>query len=110
MAVSEQYLEYALGQLAAAGLAPLRHRRMFGGVGLYLDETFFALIENDTLRFKVDDGNRPDYEARGMEPFRPWCDRPAVMAYYAVPVEVLEDPDTLAHWARAALAAARRRA
>ena len=29
----------------------------------------FALILRDTLYFKVDDGNRPAYEAEGLAPF-----------------------------------------
>lgn len=64
MAVSAAYRDYVLEQLA--GLGPIRARKMFGGVGIYLHGLFFALIADEVLYFKVDDSNRPDYEAAGM--------------------------------------------
>ena len=39
-------------------LGPVSARRMFGGHGIYLHGTMFALIAYDQLYFKVDDGNR----------------------------------------------------
>lgn len=105
MSVTADYLAWALEQLAVAGT--VTHRRMFGGVGLYLDGLFFALLDNDTLYFKVDDSNRPRYEQAGSQPFRPFPDNPDyVMAYWQVPADVLEDPDALREWARAAVAVA----
>jgi DNA transformation protein len=82
---------------------------MFGGVGLYLDGVFFALIANDILYFKVDDSNRKDYEAKGMGPFRPYRDKSTIMQYYEVPVEVVEGNDTLRLWVSKALEAAARK-
>ena len=81
---------------------------MFGGVGLYSGELFFAIIAADELFFKVDDSNRATYEAAGSEPFRPLADpkRPVSMSYWRVPIEVLEDPTELVVWARAAIRAA----
>ena len=38
---------------------------MFGGVGIYDRDVFFALIADDTLYFKVDDSTRPEFVARG---------------------------------------------
>jgi DNA transformation protein len=81
---------------------------MFGGVGIYAAELFFALLDDDTLYFKVDDATRPQFEARGMAPFRPYGVDGEVMQYYEVPADVLEDPDTLGSWVAAALAAAGR--
>jgi DNA transformation protein len=66
---------------------------MFGGVGLYGKGVFFALIAKDTLYFKVDDSNRPDYEAKGIGPFKPFGERSYVMQYYEVPVDILEDKE-----------------
>jgi DNA transformation protein len=43
---------------------------MFGGVGIYAAELFFALLDDDTLYFKVDDATRPQFESRGMTPRR----------------------------------------
>ena len=73
-------------------------RAMFGGVGMYCEGLFFALMDNDKLYFKVDDTNRSDYEAAGSGPFYPFGDESMVMQYYQVPDEVLDDPQTLRDW------------
>ena len=105
MPVSSDYLAYVLEQLA--GLAGLSARRMFGGVGLYCEELFFALLDNDTLYLRVNDDNRADYTARGMSAFRPYADRPELsMSYYEAPADVLEDPAQLVSWARRSVAVA----
>ena len=103
--VRPEYRDFVLDQL---GRVPdLRSRRMFGGVGIYSGDYFFALIAADELFFKVDDSTRAGYEAAGSEPFRPVINRREVsMSYWSVPVEVLEDPAELALWARAAIRAA----
>jgi DNA transformation protein and related proteins len=107
MAVSGDYLQYVLEQLA--GLGELRSQPMFGAAGLYCAETFFAIVSDDTLYLRVDDSNREDFTARGMAPFRPYADRPQVsMTYYEVPAEVLEDGAALVSWAQRSLAAAAR--
>lgn len=77
---------------------------MFGCIGVYSGESFFAIIADDTLYFKVDDSNRPDYQARGMRPFRPYGNQSRIMSYYEVPGEVLEDPEKLRPWVEKALA------
>jgi DNA transformation protein len=103
--VSSDYLQYVLEQLAR--LPRVSSRRMFGAIGLYSDGVFFAIIDNDTVFFKVDDGTRERYAERGSEPFRPYKDRPEVsMSYFQVPAEILEDADEFVPWARAAVAAA----
>ena len=67
MPVSADYQAYVIDQLA--GLAQVRSRRMFGGVGLYANDVFFGLIDDDTLYFKVDDIDRAyaDLKARGVD-------------------------------------------
>jgi DNA transformation protein len=111
MAVSDSYLAYVLEQLEAFG--PVRARRMFGGIGLYCEESFFGLIDDDVLYLKVDDSNRSDYAARGSRPFRPLGHDPDAvsMSYFEIPSDVLEDSAELAAWARKSLriAAAKRR-
>jgi DNA transformation protein len=107
MAVTKDYLAFVIEQLE--GVTRIATRRMFGGVGIYADALFFALIDNDTLYFKVDDTNRPDFEAAGMEAFRPFEDAHA-MQYYEVPAHVLEDRAALAEWLAKAVAVARSRA
>jgi DNA transformation protein len=99
MAVTDEFLQYVLGQLSTLG--GLATRRMFGAVGLYCDGAFFGLIAGDVLYFKVGESNRADYEARGMARFRPFPDRsPASMGYCEVPAEVLEDQDECVQWAQ----------
>jgi len=84
----------------------LRARAMFGGVGIYAGQLFFALVADDTLYFKVDDSNRPEFERLGMRPFQPYGESGEVMQYYQVPAELLEDPEALRSWAEKAIAVA----
>jgi len=101
MAVSESFLSFVLEQLC--GVRSVSSRRMFGGVGLYSGETFFAVIDNDTLFFKVDDSTRPKYVKRRMPPFRPMPDMPPMIGYYQVPPGVLEDTDAMTEWGKEAV-------
>ncbi len=100
MTVSASYRAYALDQLSA--VAAISAKSMFGGVGLYSDGFFFGLLDDDRLYFKVDDSNRGDFAAKGMDAFHPYGDERA-MAYFEVPEEVLEDTDELARWLAKAL-------
>ena len=104
MAVQAQYLQWVLEQLSALG--GLTSRRMFGGVGLYRDGIFFAIIMSDTLYFKVNDATRADYESRGMRQFAPRDRARGSSRYYELPLDILEDSDKCIEWARRALAAA----
>lgn len=105
MSVSDDFRRFVLEQLAAAGR--VTDRRMFGGVGLYLDGLFFALIDDDALYFKTDDAGRARYQRAGSRPFCPFPDRPDwQMGYWEVPADVLEDAEQLAAWAREAQAVA----
>lgn len=88
-------------------VAPVREKRMFGGLGLYSGELFFALIANDVLYFKTDEANRAAYTSRGLAAFRPFPDRPATLAYHEVPADMIDDPRRLRPWVEGALAAAR---
>lgn len=105
MAVSQSFLDFATDQLGR--VATITTRRMFGGVGIYGDGLFFALIDDNRLYFKVDDTNRVDFEQIGMGPFKPFPDKDEVMQYYEVPGDLLEDADSLAPWVEKAIAVAR---
>ena len=106
MAVSESYLEYVLDQLESAG--PIYPRRMFGGVGLYCEDLFFALIAGDVLYFKTDASTRNRFESASSAPFCPYGDGSYAMSYYEVPAAVLEDRDELKKWALEAIEVAAR--
>ncbi len=107
MPVTATYRAFILERLQHA-LPDVRARDMFGGVGIYAATTFFALIGNDVLYFKVDDLTRPDYESRGMRAFRPFGEGGEVMQYYEVPADVIEDTDALRQWAGSAISVGRR--
>lgn len=105
MAVTPEYREFVLEQLGR--VAPVTSRAMFGARGVYSNGFFFAVLDNDTLYLKVDDTTRPDYEAAGMGPFRPF-EGAASMQYYELPPDLLEDAERLRPWVDAAIDVARR--
>jgi DNA transformation protein len=107
MPVTEEYRTYVLDQLGRV-VRDVRSKRMFGGVGVYAGELFFALIDDDTLYFKVDDTNRGDFEERGCGPFQPTGPGGETMQYYRVPEELVEDADELRGWVEKAVEVARR--
>ena len=103
MSVSPEYRAFALEQLGR--VTPVTSRSMFGGVGIYANGLFFALLADDIVYLKVDDSNRGDFEAAGSEAFRPYDDGRA-MQYYELPAGVLEDVDELRPWVEKAIAVA----
>jgi DNA transformation protein len=107
VSVTEGFRTFVLEQLGRATPA-LRARNMFGGIGLYSGDLFFALMDDDVLYFKVDDTTRARFEEQGMGPFRPGGEGGEVMQYYEVPADVLEDAEVLAPWAAEAVEVARR--
>jgi DNA transformation protein len=107
MPVSQSFRTFVLEQLGR-GVQGIRGRSMFGGVGIYAGHLFFALIADDTLYFKVDESNRPEFEARGMGPFQPYGEEGERMQYYRVPDELLDDAEALSQWAEKAILVARR--
>jgi DNA transformation protein len=106
MPVSREYREFVLEQLGR--VVPVTSRAMFGGVGVYAEGLFFALMAGETLYLKVDDTTRGDFEALGMQPFRPFDGDKQVMKYFELPAELLEDPDALRPWIHRAVEVARR--
>ena len=106
--VTDGFREFTLEQLARVAPA-IRARRMFGGVGVYSSDHFFALMDDDTLYLKADALSRPEFEAAGMPPFRPMGEGGETMSYYAVPAELLEDSEALEPWVARALEAAGRK-
>jgi len=106
MAARSSFQILVLDQLSRA-IPGICSRAMFGGVGIYSGDLFFALIADDVLYFKVDASTRLDFEARGMGPFRPFGEEGGTMKYYQLPEDVLEDPEELRLWAEKAVAIAR---
>uniref|UniRef100_A0A832H4D2 TfoX family protein n=1 Tax=Oscillatoriales cyanobacterium SpSt-402 TaxID=2282168 RepID=A0A832H4D2_9CYAN len=103
---SKAFCELVVNQLNH--VAPVTARAMFGGYGLYINGIMFALIANDTLYFKVDDSNREDFVALGMQPFMyEGKHKPIQMSYYQLPDEVYNHPAQLMIWVEKAHAVAR---
>jgi DNA transformation protein len=108
MPVTDSFVEFVLEQLDAVG--PVTPKRMFGGVGLYAGDLFFALLAGDVLYLKADESTRGALEAAGARPFQPYPDRPrggGTMQYFSVPAAILEDRDELTAWATRSVAVAR---
>jgi DNA transformation protein and related proteins len=101
------FRDYILEQLGRA--VPITWRPMFGGVGVYSEGLFFALLDDDLLYFKVDETNRADFERLGSSPFQPYGEGGAKMLYYAVPAELIENPEELRSWALRSIEVARRK-
>src|SRR5947207_12906099 len=106
MPSSASFRTFVMDQLSRI-VSEVRARSMFGGFGIYAGDVFFALIANDTLYFKVDDSNRPDFEKLGMKTFQPYREGSEAMKYSAIPDGLLEDPDALRPWAETSIAVAR---
>jgi DNA transformation protein len=107
MPATESFVEFVLEQLDPVG--PITSKRMFGGVGLYAGDLFFALIAGDVLYLKGDAATRAAREKAGAHPFRPYPGRPkgkGKKQYYSVPPAILEDGDALLAWAKEAIAIA----
>lgn len=102
---SKSFTAFVLDQL---GELDVTSRSMFGGLGLYSGDLFFAIVARDTLFLKVDDSNRSAFISAGMEPFKPTGDGSGTMKYYSVPLDVLESAGELERWARASIDVARR--
>jgi DNA transformation protein len=82
---------------------------MFGGLGLYCEGTFFAVVDNDRLFFKVDAETEGAYEALGADGWVIEGDPPAPMPYREVPASILSDPGQLGEWIDAAVGVALRK-
>jgi len=107
--MSPEFRDYLLDLLAPVG--PVAAKRMFGGGGLFLDGTMFAIVADDVLFLKADDQNRSEFEDAGMSAFTyEKKGEPIALSYFEAPAEALDDSDELCAWSRRAWEAARRAA
>jgi DNA transformation protein len=92
---------FVLDQLSALG--GVEARPMFGGAGFYLDGVFFGILYKERLYFRVSADTIKDYTSRKMEAFAPFEGKKGESrGYYEVPTEIVESPDDLVKWAKAA--------
>lgn len=105
MAVSDEQIAMVEDLFAAVG--PVTSRKMFGGLGIYAEGKIFALMMSDgSLRLK---GAGPVAEAMEAEGWERWTyaregsGKATAMPYWALPDDLLDDPDAAGAWARRAL-------
>lgn len=109
MSSSDQqgFTQHCIDLLAALG--PTRAKRMFGGVGLYVDGLFVALIANECLYLKADAPTRARFESAGCLPFvYEGNGRIVTMSYFSAPQDAMDSPPAMLPWARLAFEAALR--
>jgi DNA transformation protein and related proteins len=91
---------------------PVTIRPMFSGFGISADGINFAMALRAGLYFRADAATVPQFEAEGSKPFQYQTREKTVTvgSYWQLPARLFDDPEELAGWARAALAAAQRAA
>ncbi len=100
MAEQDPFVTQVLALLTPLG--DVRVKRMFGGHGLFLDGTMFALIpRKGGLYLKADQVNRPDFEEQGSQSH-------GKMPYFEAPAETMEGWHAMEPWATGSVAASLR--
>jgi DNA transformation protein len=105
MPVSPDYKEFVCELLTPLGAITIKP--FFGGLEVKYGEVQFAWVLSDVLYFKVDDGNRADYEEAAVGPFMYERDGREIMIrkLYEVPAFLFDEPDEMLAWARKAIEA-----
>ena len=108
MVASASFAELLREQLAPLGRMTMR--RMFGKTGVFCDGLMLGMVRDDTLYFRVDEGNRAAFkEAEAFPPLNYEKKGGTIdLSFWRAPERLFDEPDELVAWARAALAAARR--
>jgi DNA transformation protein len=108
MVATDGFAEFLREQLAPVGRISMR--RMFGKTGVFCNGLMFGMVTEDTLYFRVDDHNRAVFEEASLTPPLNYekQGRSIDLSFWRAPERLLDEPDELIVWARAALAAARR--
>ncbi|WP_117233235.1 TfoX/Sxy family DNA transformation protein [Vibrio maerlii] len=89
-------------------LGTVKSRSMFGGFGIFVDETMFALVVNDQLHIRGDKESEQRFKQQGFEPYV-YKKRgfPVVTKYFSLPEHYWNDTDDILNEATLALAAAK---
>ena len=108
MVASDGFAEFLREQLTPLG--HLTMRRMFGKTGVFCNGLMFGMVADDTLYVRVDDDNKSVFkEAESAPPLNYEKQGQTIdLTFWRVPERLLDEPEELVTWARAALAAARR--
>lgn len=108
MPAPDKYVQFCLELLTPLG--HISSKYMFGGWCLYCDGTPFAIVADGALFLKGGSNNIPDFEARGMKPFKPFPDQDLTMKYFETPPEFFEDADLRTQLSRGSIEAGRAKA
>lgn len=108
MVASDTFAEFLREQLAPLGRVSMR--RMFGKTGVFCDGVMLGMVTDNTLYVRVDDQNREIFrEAESSPPLNYQKKGSTIdLAFWRVPERLMDEPDELVAWGRAALGAARR--
>src|SRR5215472_13314822 len=108
MVASDGFAEFLREQLTPLGRITMR--RMFGKTGVFCDGLMLGMVTDNTLYFRVDDHNRAVFkEAESFPPLNYEKQGQTIdLAFWRAPERLLDEPEELVGWARAALAAAGR--
>jgi DNA transformation protein len=108
LVASDSFAEFLREQLAPLGR--ITTRRMFGKTGVFCDGVMLAMVTDNTLYLRVDDGNRAAFkEAEAFPPLNYEKQGSLIdLSFWRAPERLFDEPDELVEWARTALAAARR--
>jgi DNA transformation protein len=108
MVASDSFAEFLREHLAPVGRISMR--RMFGKTGVFCNGLMFGMVADDTFYVRVDDHNRALFNEAVSGPALSYKKQGRIidLAFWRVPDRLLDEPDELVMWARAALAAARR--
>src|SRR5690242_4119781 len=108
MVASPDFAEFLCEQLAPLGRITMR--RMFGKTGVFCGGVMLGMVTDNTLYVRVDDKNRATFkEAEAYPPLNYAKKGETIdLAFWRVPDRLMDEPDELIVWARAAFGAARR--
>ncbi|NEX92933.1 TfoX/Sxy family protein [Caulobacter sp. 17J65-9] len=108
MSVSDAFGERARDLLAVA--PDLRFRKMFGEIGAYSGDLFFALVADEAVWLKTDDVNEADFVEAGVPLFvyGEKDGKPMSLRYRRLPDAAWDDEDEARRWIGLGLDAARR--
>jgi DNA transformation protein len=87
---------------------PVSVRRMFGGAGVFVDGRMIGLVARDVIYLKADAETIPAFQLEGLVPFgyATKNGERQLNSYWRMPDRLYDDPEELARWVHAALAAA----
>ncbi len=85
-----------------APLGPITHRKMMGGLSIYLGGQIFSIMDSSgTVYLKASGEFAQSMAASGSKIFS--SDTGKTMGYWTLPDDALDDPENASDWARRAL-------